>query len=283
MRKTFLRLRHADCEKERADNRSWSLINRLARECAKVVSKIYQSSRGGQFDLPVAALPSSAERVGEIASFELPSKGQSKPGSVTLKDGRVLEDIDRVILATGYHFSHPFLLELHEDNVLPQDASDTVLVANGTQFHNLHKDIFYVPDPTLVFVGVPFYTAKFTLFEYQAIVVAAVLSGRAWLPKEEEMREEYKKRLETKGYGRAFHSLMNQQVVYVNELLTWINAQAELTGAEKVEGYSEKWLAEDKLKLSKTRPCLEQKRLFIGEWKTMWLRRRFGARSSWVR
>jgi hypothetical protein len=176
-----------------------------------------------------------------------------------LKDGRVLKDIDRVILATGYHFSHPFLLGLHEDNTLPQDASDTVLVTDGTQIHNLHKDIFYIPDPTLAFVGVPFYTATFTLFEFQAIVVAAVFSGHAWLPKEDEMREEYKKRVQNKGYGRAFHSLREQQVEYVSELLGWINGQAEVTGAEKVESYSEQWLEEDKLKLQKMRKMFEAK------------------------
>lgn len=176
-----------------------------------------------------------------------------------MKDGRALSDIDKVILCTGYHFSHPFLLELHEDNVLPQEASNTVLVTDGTQIHNLHKDIFYIPDPTLAFVGVPFYTATFTLFEYQAIVVATVLSGRAWLPKEEEMRDEYRKRVEVKGYGRAFHSLRDQQVKYVTELLGWINAQAEVTGAEKVEGYSERWLEENKLKLQKMRKMFEAK------------------------
>jgi hypothetical protein len=231
----------------------------IARETATIASKIYQSSRGSPYDIPVAFLPPSVERIGEVASFDLPTEGQRKPGPITLKDGTVLNGIDRVILSTGYHFSHPFLLELHEDTTLPQEASDTVLVTDGTQIHNLHKDIFYIPDPTLSFVGVPFYTATFTLFEYQAIVVAAVLSGHAWLPKEEEMRDEYKKRVETRGYGRAFHSLREQQVEYVTELLAWINAQAEVTGAEKVEGYSERWLEEDKLKLQKMRKMFEAK------------------------
>ena len=199
------------------------------------------------------------ERIGEVASFEVPTNGQNKPGIITLKDGQILKNIDRVILCTGYHFSHPFLLDLHEDYTLPQDASETVLVTDGNQIHNLHKDIFYIPDPTLTFVGVPFYTATFTLFEYQAIVVAAVLSGRAWLPREEEMMDEYKKRVQAKGFGRAFHSLRDQQVDYVTELLAWINGQAEVTGAEKVEGYSEQWLEEDKLKFQKMRQMFEAK------------------------
>ncbi|KAG0649154.1 Flavin-containing monooxygenase ustF2 [Hyphodiscus hymeniophilus] len=236
--------------------------NDIARETVDIASKIYQSSRGSPYDIPIAFLPPAVERIGEVASFEIPTEGQSKPGHITLKDGRVLSDIGRVILATGYHFSHPFLLDLHDDDALPETASETVLVTDGTQIHNLHKDIFYIPDPTLAFVGVPFYTATFTLFEYQAIVVAAVFAGRAWLPNEQEMRDEYSKRVEAKGYGRAFHSLRDQQVDYVTELLAWINEHAEVTGAEKVEGYSEKWLAEDKLKLLKMKKMFEAKDSF---------------------
>ena len=231
----------------------------IAREIAGIAGKIYQSSRGSPYDLPLLFLPSEVERIGEVASYDLPSKGQSKPGSVTLKDGRVIKDIERVILCTGYYFSYPFLLDRHEDFTLPQDASDTVLVTDGAQVHNLHKDIFYIPDPTLAFVGVPFYTATFTLFEYQAIVVAAVFSDNAWLPKEDDMREEYQTRVKKKGYGRPFHSLRETQVEYVGELLEWVNGQAEATGVKKVEGYSEQWLEEDKLKMQKIRIMFEVK------------------------
>lgn len=73
------------------------------------------------------------------------------------------------------------------------------------------------------------------------------------------MRDEYNKRVETKGYGRAFHSLRDQQVEYVDELLSWINGQAEVTGAEEVAGYSEQWLEEDKLKMQKMRKMFEAK------------------------
>lgn len=231
----------------------------IARETISIAGKIYQSSRGSPYDIPLSFVPPTVERIGEVASYELPYEGQSKPDSVTLTNGRVIKDIDRVILCTGYYFSYPFLLNLHEDSTLPQDASNTVLVTDGTQIHNLHKDIFYIPDPTLAFVGVPFYTATFTLFEYQAIVVAAVFSGHAWLPKENTMREEYRKRVDTKGYGRAFHSLREAQVPYVVELLEWINGQAEVTGAEKIKDYSKWWLEEDKLKLQKMRKRFEVK------------------------
>jgi hypothetical protein len=179
----------------------------IAREITYFAKKTYQSSRGRIFDLPISLLPKNTERVTKIASFGLPNNTESEPCPITLADGTVLNNIDRVILCTGYHISYPFLRDLHEDFTPVEDANETVLVTDGTQVHNLHRDIFYIPDPTLAFVGVPFYVATFTFFEFQAIVVAAVFSGRAWLPSKEEMQDEYRERSRRKGYGRLFHSL----------------------------------------------------------------------------
>lgn len=108
-------------------------------------------------------------------------------------------------------------------------------------FHNLHKDIFYIPDPTLAFVGVPFFTATFTLFEFQAMVVAKVFAGLADLPAQEEMKAEYRKRVEEKGLGKVFHSLREKEVEYVDELLEWVNADLEKRGREGLVGHTERW------------------------------------------
>lgn len=216
----------------------------IARELSQTAKVIYQSSRAGPYDLPTQLLPQIASRVAEVASYEPPSKNQTKPGTVTLKDGQILAGIDRVIVSTGYHFALPFLQELHSDSTPLNQASDTVLVTNGTQIHNLHKDIFYIPDPTLAFVGVPFYTATFTFFEYQAIAVAAVFSGRAWLPKEEDMRQEYQERVQRKGLGRSFHDMKGEEPTYVKELVDWVNDHAQVTGGLKVDGHSREWLAQ---------------------------------------
>ncbi|TVY45934.1 Flavin-containing monooxygenase [Lachnellula occidentalis] len=216
----------------------------IARELSQVAKKIYQSSRGGPYDLPIELLPPIASRVAEVAHFEIPTKDQTKPGGVTLKDGQVLTDIDRVIVCTGYHFSLPFLRSFHSDSTAADKANDTVLVTDGTQMHNLHKDLFYIPDPTLAFVGVPFYTATFSFFEFQAIAVAAVFSGRAWLPTEAEMRTEYQERVQRKGSGRAFHDMKGEEAGYVKGLVDWVNSHAQLTDGPKVVGHSEEWLAQ---------------------------------------
>ncbi|CAG8960763.1 hypothetical protein HYFRA_00002300 [Hymenoscyphus fraxineus] len=217
----------------------------IGREIAPSANKIYQSTRGGEYDLPVTYLDPSIERVSEVSSFAIPHLDSSdfpQSGTVTLKDGRKLENIDRVILCTGYHQSRPFLPQFQNHNISVEKADDKVLVTDGTQMHNLHKDIFYIPDPTLAFVGIPYYTATFVFFEYLAIAVAGVFSGKVDLPTESEMRDEYEKRVLLKGYGRNFHSMKQDEVQYVDELVDWINRDIVERGGARVERLSEKWL-----------------------------------------
>lgn len=240
----------------------------IAREISTEAKKIYQTSRGGAFDLPTSFLPPGATRIaGEIRSFESLSLNDAQlndalepiPGRVVLKDGRELTDIHRVVICTGYHMALPFLQQHHSDVTPVHEANNTVLVTNGTQIHNLHKDIFYIPDPTLIFIGIPFFTATFTLFEFQAIVVAAVLTGKAFLPTAEEMRREYQQRLQKKGTGKMFHSLKDREVEYVNELLDWVNGDGAKLGAEFVEGHTKAWHAANTDRLEKMRQRLEEK------------------------
>ncbi|KAH0041952.1 FAD/NAD(P)-binding domain-containing protein, partial [Aureobasidium melanogenum] len=189
----------------------------ICRELGGVANKIWQSSRGGEYDLLPSMLPDNCTRIGAIAGFSpLTSTANLRhddtlPGSVVLTSGDTITNIHHIILATGYHMSYPFLSHLHADNLLPSQASDTILVTTGQVSHNLHKDIFYIPDPTLAFIGVPYHVATFSLFEFQAMAVAEVFAGSADLPEEEEMREEYKERVERKGVGRKLHSLKDDE------------------------------------------------------------------------
>ncbi|KAH8597078.1 hypothetical protein B0O99DRAFT_670682 [Bisporella sp. PMI_857] len=225
----------------------------IAREIFPIAGTIYQSSRGSIWDLPVTFLPPTTTRVAEVASFSPPpaGRGSLSTGIVTLKDGTQLTGIDRVIISTGYHITYPYLPHLHSDTTPLREADEKVLVTDGTQVHNLHKDIFYIPDPTLAFVGTSYYVATFTLFEFQAIAVAAVFASIASLPSESEMRKEYVQKVKEKGYGRDFHSLKGVERAYVDELVAWINSGAGEKGVQKVEGHSLTWVAEEALRMEK--------------------------------
>lgn len=150
-----------------------------------------------------------------------------------------------MIVATGYITSYPFLPHLHSDAVPATEAGpDLVVTAEGDMAHNLHKDIFYIPDPTLAFVGVPYHIATFSLFDFQSQIVARVFAGKAILPPEDGMRKEYRDRLLERGVGRGFHSLRGpgQEVAYVKDLVDWANRDAEALGAGRMEGHPQAWL-----------------------------------------
>ncbi|KAF7157595.1 hypothetical protein CNMCM5623_001969 [Aspergillus felis] len=219
----------------------------IAREIGPIAKSVYQSTRNGEFDLAASVLPENGVRISEIARFEVQSdkpvlEDEHLPLIVHLKSGQKLCGIHGIIICTGYHITLPFLQEYHDDETSAADANETVLVTDGTQVHNLHKDIFYIPDPTLVFVGVPYYTATFTLFEFQAITVAAVFSGIAQLPPAEEMRAEYLARIKAKGSGRGFHSLRNVEEHYVADILDWVNKARTSYGLAAIEGHTKTWL-----------------------------------------
>ncbi|THY11034.1 dimethylaniline monooxygenase [Aureobasidium pullulans] len=219
----------------------------ICRELGSVAAEVWQSSRGGEYDLLPSMLPENCTRVSGIAGFSPLSSTPVLddtapiPGSILLSSGEELNNIHHVILATGYHMSYPFLPHLHDDNATPEHASEEILVTTGQITHNLHKDIFYIPDPTLAFIGVPYHVATFSLFEFQAMCVAAVFSGSSTLPQQQELRKEYQNRIDKKGIGRALHSLKDDEgeIGYVREMVAIVN-QGRKEG-EKVEGHSKEW------------------------------------------
>ncbi|KAJ5902977.1 hypothetical protein N7504_005360 [Penicillium tannophilum] len=218
----------------------------IAREISPVSQAIYQSTRGGVFDIPAVALPENASRIEEVTHFEINEfpdhSNEHLPMTVHLKSGRILHNIDRIVLCTGYQMAFPFLPQYNNSSVPVTEADDSTLITDGTQIHNLHRDIFYIPDPTLVFVGIPFYTATFTLFEFQAIAVAEVFSGNAQLPPAKEMRKEYLERIRIKGYRRNFHSLKGEEDAYVSQLLDWVNGDRAKRSLLPIEGHTGSWM-----------------------------------------
>ncbi|KAL1858748.1 hypothetical protein Daus18300_009882 [Diaporthe australafricana] len=224
----------------------------IAKELDGLANKTYQSSRGGKFDLDKSLLPPNSERVGGLKSFKLDegkglnsgseTPGAPIPGTVHLADGRVLQDIHHVIIASGYQTTYPFLTGLESEIIAAEDADERIIITSDKCVtHNLHKDIFYMLDPTLTFVGVPYYTSTFSMFEFQAEVVARVYAGLATLPPEEVMRDEYAARKAKGDKGKAFHSLIQNQVPYMTEILAWVNEGVEQRGVERMNGVDEEW------------------------------------------
>lgn len=227
----------------------------IAREISPVAKHVYQSTRNGAFNIPATALPGGTSRIEEVISFDVASSGMSSdkhmPLVANLISGQTLHDIDIIVLCTGYQMVLPFLPQYNEPGIPATSVNDSAIVTDGTQFHNLHHDVFYIPDPTLAFVGVSFYTATFTLFEFQAIAVAALFSGISQLPSTESIRQEYRNRVKEKGYGRSFHSLKGEEEAYVKNLIEWVNAGRVHHGLSLIEGHTWAWVEEKKVHVEK--------------------------------
>ncbi|KAK1580208.1 uncharacterized protein LY79DRAFT_671939 [Colletotrichum navitas] len=91
--------------------------------------------------------------------------------TVHFSDGTSVADVDNIVLATGFTWTLPFL--------------PSVEVRNN-RVTGLYQHVVYHRDPTLVFVGAVAAGLTFKIFEWQAVLAARVLAGRASLPPAEE-------------------------------------------------------------------------------------------------
>jgi hypothetical protein len=241
------------------------------RDIASYTNDLYQSIRETEhhFDEKYLQLrkelsswvPAKVQRRSGIKQFI--SKETFHDSVVEFDNGEKLTGIDHIIICTGYMFNFHFLEHLHYDEgtktkfsgQVPSD--EHVLVKSGSQVYNLHKDMFYIPNPTLSFVGVPFHIATFSFFEFQALAVARAYGKRALLPNSETMRQEWDARLKKKGGGREFHALGAElEQEYIQEIVTWLNRDSAIYGGEQVKGHESWWFDVKKNALQELRKKL---------------------------
>ncbi|KAH7398108.1 hypothetical protein BKA64DRAFT_57784 [Cadophora sp. MPI-SDFR-AT-0126] len=229
----------------------------IARELDAVGCKTYQASRDpSRADRArLEGMPESCERVPGVSEFILDEtvatsgtatspleETQTIPGRVLLTDGRDLKGLHHVILATGYVTTYPFLGELEQPTLPVHKADNKVIItADGSTVHNLHLDIFYIPDPTLCFIGVPVNTSTFSLFDFQARILARVWKGEARLPPQQEMQRIHMERKARLKPGDKFHSLALQDLAYAEGILKWVNADLEEAGLQPLTAFDDKW------------------------------------------
>ena len=155
---------------------------------------------------------------------------------IVLVNGTHLSGIDFIIFCTGYRYSLPFLPS-YQAVPAQKLVERTNIISDGEQLYNLHKDIFFIEDLTLAFVGVSKEIATFSFFDMQSVAIAAVFSGRVSLPSKRQMLDEYEQRQREHGTGMKFHILgFKREVEYIRDILNWVNgpsAPRVVTGYEK--------------------------------------------------
>ncbi|KAI1758836.1 FAD dependent oxidoreductase [Hypoxylon sp. FL1150] len=180
------------------------------------------------------------------------------PGKVVLRDGRVLEGIHYAIIATGYHTTFPFLGPLLERPFMaPEDADESVIItSDGRTAHNLHEDIFYIPDPTLAFIGITHFTSTFSMYDFQAQVLAAVFAERVALPSMTAMQAEHRRRKNWVLPGTLLNSIFLLDDFVIHRMLRWVNEDLVARGFEPLQGPDRAWWEAFKTERENARPLL---------------------------
>jgi hypothetical protein len=147
-------------------------------------------------------------------------------GDIVFEDGSILKDVDRVIYCTGYRASFPFWNEKTNGRALWDYRADVLI--------NNFQHTFVTDFPTLAFVGVP-RVLTFRSFEYQAIAIARVWSGRNWttLPSHVEQHKWRKARQEI---CAAKHQRFHEIDWDSGETMEWFRYLFELAGLPELEG-----------------------------------------------
>ncbi|PLB45803.1 putative dimethylaniline monooxygenase [Aspergillus steynii IBT 23096] len=125
------------------------------------------------------------------------SKIEATPSSITVKfsDGSTVPDVDKIIFATGYKLSYPFLTP---DPVTPNN-----------RVAGFYKHVFKIGDPSLALVGQVRAAISFRVYEYQAVAVARYFAGTNAkdLPSEKEQDLWELEHLKYKGPTALFHEI----------------------------------------------------------------------------
>ncbi|KAH7033438.1 uncharacterized protein B0I36DRAFT_203318, partial [Microdochium trichocladiopsis] len=166
---------------------------------------------GGTNGKRTASLISSAA---PIARFLVEEKG------VEFQDGRIEYGVDRVLFATGFLYTFPFLKGLSLE-------SETPLITNGRRVHNLAKHFLHTVHPTIVFPGLPIKVIPFPLAEAQAAVFSRIWANLIPLPSQavlQEWEREPAEAAERKWAKaeRGYHVFeTGGDGKYINELHSW--------------------------------------------------------------
>lgn len=128
----------------------------------------------------------------EITKVPSISRVDPHTRSVFFEDGTLVEKVDHILFATGYSWSLPFL--------------PNVPIRNN-RVPDLYLHIFHQSDPTLVFIGAVAAGLTFKVYEWQSVLAARVLAGRAELPPIEDQKAWEVERIKQKGDGVAFTAL----------------------------------------------------------------------------
>ena len=151
--------------------------------------------------------------------------------NVTFTDNTTINNIDRIIFATGYRLSYPFL------------TPDPVTFSN--RLAGFYQHIFKIGDPSLAIVGQVRGALSFRVYEYQAIAVARYFANREAtpLPSPTEQEKWETKRIEYKGTSSLFHEIKPDFKDYFTFLKRFSGLPHPLSHSYELPDFHDSWPA----------------------------------------
>ncbi|XP_044263466.1 senecionine N-oxygenase-like [Tribolium madens] len=167
----------------------------ISRQIANVASKVFLSHRSKD------ALPTDDTLHQKCLIKEF------LENRAIFEDG-TCEEIDEVLFCTGFNYEFPFL------------STCCGVKVTDNYVHPLYKQIISIENPTLAFIGIPFKTCPFPLFDIQVRFFLATLTGHFKLPKKQDMLKELAEEEKRKsGVPKSkYHQLGGAQGSYFDNL-----------------------------------------------------------------
>lgn len=178
----------------------------ISRDIATVAKQVHLSTRSS--DTEVSKLDNSANLWNHSKIDHV-----NESGEVIFLDGSSVH-ADIILHCTGYKYDFPFL------------ETNGIVCVDDNRVGPLYKHVFPPKlSPCLSFVGIPYQTIIFLMFELQAKWIAQVLFGKVLLPSEEEMLtdvEDHNMHLLVAGIPKHHtHRLHPREIEYID----WLAAQ----------------------------------------------------------
>ncbi|XP_075218043.1 senecionine N-oxygenase-like isoform X2 [Lycorma delicatula] len=177
-------------------------------DAARYAKKIFFSHHN--YQLINEEFPNNVVHKSDIASLS--------ESTVTFQDG-TSETADVILYCTGYTYSFPFLseecgIEVEDNFVQP-----------------LYKQLININHPTMCFIGIPWQTFIFPMFDLQVCCFINVLENKVDLPSEEEMLLSLKAEIAQKKLKREEPKYFHRLGVSVREYMADL---AEVFGVEPI-------------------------------------------------
>lgn len=146
--------------------------------------------------------------------------------NVHLVNGQAITDVDHIIFSTGYSWTLPFL--------------PAVPVRNN-RVPELYQHVVWQRDPTLLFIGAVAAGLTFKVFEWQSVLAARLLAGRATLPSLDAMRKWEADRIKARGDGVKFTLLFPDFEDYF-ETIRSLAGEGEEGKGRKLPKFRREWV-----------------------------------------